>query len=448
MTSWYPLETDGDPFPADHDRVRTYGEAVTRTGELIGEQITLLNKLAERDNWETEAADAFRERAEDVAEKIARVKDRYIEVGGALTTFADSAETAYDNAIRWRDLARTAQQTIDANPHVDAPTGEDENGDPKELTPEQRAQNRRREGAESNLRTYQREFDEEVRAARGAASTAAGTIEGAIDDEVKDDFWDKHRDWVMGFVKVLGWVALALAVAIIIVGTGGLAGALLLGAALAVGAASLFLNTMLALHADGSWTAVALDAIGLLTLGTGGLATRVATRLFSGARGVVAASRGTSAFRQVVVSRMPLIRANRTLMRSPWSASLRQMGTEGLAAIRTEARAAARAASEAVTTTPAYNVGQRLLHGGSEGADVFTRSRTLLAELSTSGSRLTGAMDDLARASTLSTVATVANLGDLGVNVTKGVLGTPGDPSGMAQGYGPAAAEVISRILR
>jgi hypothetical protein len=448
MTSWYPFETDGDPFPADPARVRTYGERVKETGELITEQITLLNRLADRDSWETEAADAFRDKAEDVAEKIERVKDRYIEVGGALTTFADAAESAYDDAIFWRNLARNAQATIDDNPLVAAPTGEDENGKPKELTPAQRSQNERRSGAEADLARYQGHFDEEVAAARSAASTAASAIEGAIDDEVEDDWWDKHRDAIMNAVKWLGRAALVLAVIIVIVGTGGIAGAILLGLAIAVGLASLVLNVGLAWKADGSWTAVVLDAVGLVTLGVGGLATRFATRAFAAGRSAVAASRGTSAFRQVVVSRMPLIRANRTLMRSPWSASLRQMGSDGMAAIRTEALQAARVASEAVTTTPAYNLGQRLLHGGTDAADTFTRSRTLLAELTSNGSRLTGALDDLARAGTLSGVATVANLGDLGVNITKGIIGTPDDVDGMSQGYVPAVAELISRIVR
>src|SRR5690606_11074312 len=72
--------------------------------------------------------------------------------------------------------------------------------------------------------------------------------------------------------KWLGRIVLVLTVIVLIVGSGGAAFFLLVAASVAL----LVVDTVLAVAGEGSWTDVAFSALGVLTLGTGGLLARMA----------------------------------------------------------------------------------------------------------------------------------------------------------------------------
>ena len=88
--SWEPLHA-GDPFPADPAAIETYAAEVTATAQLIAEQVASPRRLADANNWTTDTADAFRERATDTANEIEKTHGRYAGVGTALTTLSGSS---------------------------------------------------------------------------------------------------------------------------------------------------------------------------------------------------------------------------------------------------------------------------------------------------------------------------------------------------------------------
>lgn len=280
MATWAPLHDGpdsgaGSPFPLNEPDVRTYANGITATAELIDEQVTVLRNLTQSEYWETDAADAFRETGEKLAEWIERLSGRYQETGKALTNLLDGgcAGRAYDDvkqeAADKAALARDAQQTIANNPEVEPGTGDD--GLPEDLTPEQTAQNSARSDALEELQRLQNEFDRLVDDAREAATNAANAISAASDDGVKDDFWDKWGDLIKIFLTIAGIVVAILAIVI-----GGTLLAII-GAVIAV--AGLIVAIMMHIYADGSWSDVIWAAVGVITLGLGTVLSRLAKPL-------------------------------------------------------------------------------------------------------------------------------------------------------------------------
>jgi hypothetical protein len=380
MTDWTPLH-GGEAFPAQPGRVRSYGVGVKQTGDLIEEQVTLLRKLAEEDSWYTEAADAFREKAEDLAGKIDKTRNRYQDTGAALITFADTVSGLESDAILKRNQARDLETVISQNPQVDEPTGEDENGEPEELTPAQEQQNRARATAIADLATVQGDFDDLVADAEQAARDCASTIEGAIDDDVKDDWWDRNAGWLRTAVTILGVIATIAAIVLLTVATGGTIWLVALGVAIAATAISLVINIGLALEADGSWTNVAIDAISLLTLGAGGVLTRLAGRAFPAVRAAVASFRGGRAFAATMGRFHGIPRAIYSFLSSSRIGFVSRFGTARLSSMADDALRNAGAAYDAVMAPRVTSALSRLLNGGEDAAQQFRVTRELLEQL-------------------------------------------------------------------
>jgi hypothetical protein len=99
-----PLGDAGD-FPADPDTIRTYGEDVAATGQLIELQVVQLRALADGDSWVADSADAFRDKAEELAGQISRSSDRHVAVGEELKVLATTWRTT-SVALRRRRAAR------------------------------------------------------------------------------------------------------------------------------------------------------------------------------------------------------------------------------------------------------------------------------------------------------------------------------------------------------
>lgn len=407
--TWEPLH-GGDPFPANRFQVRSYGDRVKRTGELIGEQVTLLRRLADGDSWRTDTADAFRDKGEELADLIEKTQDRYIDVGSELVAFADTLDGYEDEA---RALVREAQaelDTIRANPEVTASPEED--GSPGELTPSERAQNSRRASAELRLSELQRLFDGIVASAESAASTAAGRIRGYIDDDVKDSWWDRNAGWLGNLRTALGIIAAVAGIVLLTVATGGTIWLVALGAALVAGAGALAISIGNLVSGNGGWADVAIDTVGLLTLGAGGVALRLMSRGFPAVRTAMAALRGRQAFAATmgrfggvpiaVYSRLASLRVNLFGVRG-WAVGR-------ISAMADDALAAANAAYDATMAPPVVNLGQRLLYGGRETAGVVVQSRQFLDELARLGDAPVELVDDVAGMVRLGRTLTLSSL--------------------------------------
>lgn len=403
-----PLGSAGD-FPADPEAIREYGEDVAATGQLIEEQVALLRRLADGDSWVTDAADAFRDKAEDLAGKISKSSGRYVAVGRELKAIADDLEDYEQRAAAKAESAREQARIVAANPPAHPEPGPD--GGPPQMTPEGERQNSRRGAAEDALRDLKRDFDNLVDDAREAADAAARRIKGALDDDVKDDFWDRNAGWLRTVGQVLGAIGAAAAILLLTVAT---LGTVWLVIAVVAGVAALVISLGLALKADGSWTQVAFDAVSVLTLGVGGAAMRVLAKGFPAVRSTVAGLRGSRAF-AASMNRFWGVPLRFHSWRASWAFDLLGMRSSSLASIvrmSDEAGRAADAAYDATMRTFPVTRVQQFLDSGLESSRMVRQSREMLASLRAMDDVPGFVLDDVTRMVRLGRAATIApNIG-------------------------------------
>lgn len=400
---------DADSFPADADTVGAYGRSVAATGALILEQVELLTALARGENWVADTADAFREQAEELADRIEKSSGRYVTVGDALKTLADDLEDIERRAGYRVDEAQALQRTIAANPPA-SPEPSPDSG-PAALTPEGEAQNARRQAALERMVVLQSEFDRYVRDARDAASSAAGRIKGAIEDSVKDNWWERNAGWLSTAKSVLGWAAAVAGIALAVVAAIATAPVWLVVLAVGLAGAALFISLGLALEADGSWVDVAFDFVGLASLGTGAIFSRLAARAFPAVRSAVAGTRASQAHRARYALEVPenLIELRRYASVAGPASGDTVAARQLLAEVQREARAAA-AAARTSTLAPFPVTGtQRFVDGGLDASRMHRQSAEMLLDLRTMPvAPPAGLLDDAFRLNRLSTRGIVA----------------------------------------
>ncbi len=382
--SWEPLHA-GDPFPADPAAIETYAADVTATAQLIAEQVASLRRLADANNWTTDTADAFRERATDTANEIEKTHGRYAGVGTALTTLSGELQAHEASAKLKVQEAAQLVRTIQANPEVSPTPGED--GAPPELSPEGEAQNARRAAAQQRFAELQTEFHQIVQAAEADARTCESKINDAKDDSVKDNWWERNAGWLKGLATVLGAIAAVAGIILLTVAT---AGTIWLVVAVVAGVAALLINLGLAIKADGSWVDVAFDAIGLLTLGAGSVIGRSIQAAWKGMSTAVAAARSTKAFDAAVdgaffyrfagriVDLHVTVLAWRVPVRLPF---VTKMAEGYRAGVIDDALGVAQEAWHATTIAPPSSTVARIWWGGVDEAGLAPRVAASLDEL-------------------------------------------------------------------
>lgn len=443
--SYAPLGDDAD-FPADPDGVRGYGDSVSATGALILEQVALLESLARGDCWVADTADAFREQAQELADRIEKSAGRYTRVGKALTTLADDLEDYERWAGQRAEEARALQWTVVANPPA-TPEVPPEGGLPV-LTPAGEAQNARRRRAEERIEVLQGEFDGYVRRAREAASDAASTIKGAIDDDVKDNWWERNAGWLSTAKDWLGLAAAAVGIVLAVVAAIATAPVWLTVLAVGLAAAVLAISLGLALGADGSWTDVAFDAVGLATLGTGAVFSRLAARGFPAVRSAVAGIRASRASQAVRTLNSPAalreLRRIASVAVDPSGANLVARGL--LAEVTRNSRAAAAAVRSATLSPFPVTLTQRVVDGGLDSSRIARQSREMLLDLRT----MPGAPVDPAVLADATRLVRVSTAGIVATNTgaASQVVDLLRDPESSLRDGGPLqiVTDLVSRL--
>lgn len=379
LRDFTPLGSAAD-FPADPDGVRDYGQDLEDTGRLIEEQVAQLKGLADRDSWTADTADAFRDRAESLAEKIERARGRYLQVGAKLKVVADDLDDHERDAALTAGSARVHAAVLRSTPQAGPEAQPD--GGPPVMTPEGTAQNRRRAEAQAEYDRLQREYDRTVEAARETAEHAAGAIRGVLDDAVQDDFWDRNAGWLKVARVVLGVVA-AIAGVLLLVVTAPVWATALLVVALVAGVLALVISIGMLAKADGSWTDVALDAVGVVTLGVGGVALRALAKGFPAVRAATASVRGSNAF-QSSMNRFWGVPLRFHSWRASWPLDLMGLRSASIASIvrmSDEALDAANAAHRATLAPFPVTRLQRFVDGGLANAQTVRQAREILATL-------------------------------------------------------------------
>jgi hypothetical protein len=302
---WAVIGEPGDPIPGDPEDIARLGKDLRKTAESIKKQAEEIKALSSVEAWKSKAAKEFREQAEEAGGKLRKAYKRYDAAADALgekvmegdacfTEYASElhrAQKMADKALRdAQDADREAKASGGAIDKLPKDTVDDD--------PERKKLEKRQEEAASALERARKALEVAKEVRDGAAKRAREAISYAIEnDGLKDGTWDKFKDWVndnSGWIekvlKVSGWVSTICGTLALMVGWIPVIGQALAGIlgtiALAATLVSLVGHTLLALAGKGSWFDVALDVVGLATLGIGRAA-------LAGAKGASAAAQST-----------------------------------------------------------------------------------------------------------------------------------------------------------
>ena len=277
---WSVLGYGSDPIDADVDEFVAEATHYELMADAITSQIATLRHLS--NSGEGEYADALRSSCDDLADNLEKAEGRFRTVADELNDLVPKLEEALDETWQARIQAQNAQDDMDTavnqghRPGIPASTRADEElpsgKDPAALENDYDNAVTARTQARTRAQNAVSAWDT-------AAEAAASRIRKAADDDLKDGRFEGFKAWVKAnadllreISKWLGRIVLVLTVIVLIVGSGGAAFILLVAASVAL----LAVDTVLAIAGEGSWTDVAFSALGVLTLGTGGLLARMA----------------------------------------------------------------------------------------------------------------------------------------------------------------------------
>ncbi|MCZ4508844.1 hypothetical protein O3Q52_11640 [Streptomyces sp. ActVer] len=325
---WSAIGEASDPVPGDPEEVAKLGRDLRKTADSIKKQADEIKALSGVDAWKSKAADEFRKEAEEAEGKLRKAFKRYDAAADALGEKVIEGGASKEYASELHRAQKMADKALrdaqDAESEQKSSTGAIDNL-PKGAAsddPDRKKLEKRQEAATSAMERAKKDLEAAKDVRDAAAEAARKTIRHAIDhDGLKDDGWDKFKDWVhdnAGWIKVLveamGWIATICGTLSLLVGwipivgqaLAGVLGAIALGATLV----SLVGHVLLALAGEGSWFDVAMDVVGLATLGIGRGAMAGAKGAMQGAKGAartaaykqamsrVTAKKGSAAFKK------------------------------------------------------------------------------------------------------------------------------------------------------
>jgi hypothetical protein len=264
---WQPLGWDTDPVPGDPEVITEEARLLASVAEQINGQIEALKKISGDQTNFGQTADAIRSSASDLVGTLQVVAERYHRVSSALTGWVGELEQAQSMSIRALDQAEAPYAQL--NQVVALPSGGNLTAAQQQGIEKYHAAMQRAQGAVDDAKAL---LNQAISLRDEQGGYYASKINGAADDALRDSRWDKFKSWVSDnavwlkkLAKVLGYIVAALAlVCLLIPGVD-----LLLIAAVALTAMLLVVHTMLAATGNGSWLDVAIDVIGIATLGYG-----------------------------------------------------------------------------------------------------------------------------------------------------------------------------------
>lgn len=289
-TSWYPLAAT-DPVPGDPAAVERDSATHDAVAEHIANAAAGLRRLAADPQIQSKAAQAVRERANEVASSIQKARGRYVAVAEALSQYAGELRVAQRSADELLLRAREAQRVLDeaAQQRLRAVSLlTDLESEPSSDSSEVRAARARLEAArheadvaESQLASLRYELEIVVHDRDMAAQHAIGRIdEATASDNLNDTWWeDGGLEIATEVSQIAGKVATIAGTAALVLGWVPILGPALALTATIAGAASLAANLVLAAKGEKGWTDAAFDVAGFVSFGWGRLLLKPLQRL-------------------------------------------------------------------------------------------------------------------------------------------------------------------------
>ncbi|WAZ23373.1 hypothetical protein STRCI_004712 [Streptomyces cinnabarinus] len=232
---WQPLR-ESDPVPGDPEGIRDQVKHMKEIAEYLRTQAAALTAMADADNLKGKYAEKLGEDSRGLGRKLDEAEDRYREVKGHLSNWANELEEFQKKADKALVDAKEAQRTIDSHAakakdskESDKKKETDSNDSPDEDPALKQA---KEDLADAGRRLNTAEGDYQERSGH-----FAGKIRSSIDDDMKDSWWTDFKAWVADaewlkdwterlswlatiagvvamFIPVVGWIALGLTIAV------------------------------------------------------------------------------------------------------------------------------------------------------------------------------------------------------------------------------------------
>jgi hypothetical protein len=262
---WQPLGYDTDPVPGDTEAIAAQVWYLRSVAKTMEGQVSQLKKIASNDTEVGQHADKIRSSASSLATSLQTLQTRYTNVSSQLDSWIDPLEQAQKMSLQALDQAEIPYAKLQQT--VVLPGGSN-------LTAQQQQEitsyNNSMTQAQDALNAAKALLSQATSMRDTAASTIANTINNECNDSLRDH-WSlsglisDHVDFLKKLASILQDVVAVLALLCLLIPG---VDVLILLAMLAT-AALLVIHTMLAATGNGSWLDVAIDVVGLLTLGLG-----------------------------------------------------------------------------------------------------------------------------------------------------------------------------------
>lgn len=223
---WSPLHLSTDPVPGNADAITDYAHRFSSVASDIGIASTQLRNILAEDSAVSEYVDEIRGLADEVSDRIGRVKDRYNGAAGAVRTYGyalKNAQDAADGALAAaRDGASTAHYATTLIMRY-----EEELAQPGITAEDKDRYERLKKNAEDDLRDAQAAsggaqttLQSAISARNAAAQTAIDALAdvqaaGDLNDSGWDDFaqwWTENQDLIDAIVTIIGIIAAVVTV--------------------------------------------------------------------------------------------------------------------------------------------------------------------------------------------------------------------------------------------
>lgn len=278
MADWTVLGEDTNPIPGDPYEVAALGKQMRNTAAMIMRQANSIGNLTDGNGWDSDAGDEFKKKAGDTADKLMGAYHRY---HGAADALGDSVDTGNPDK-NWASalhhcqteankLLTKAEQAHSDSQAANTALGKLPKSDSSDSTKTQHSQlTSKKNTADGDLTTYKRQL-QGIKDYRDAqAHKAAGQIGDAIQNE-HDSTWDKVKAGLAVISHIAGVVAAIAGVLSLVLGWVPILGQALIIIAAAASVVAFLCDLTLACAGDGNWLDVAIDLVGVLSLGAGRL---------------------------------------------------------------------------------------------------------------------------------------------------------------------------------
>ncbi|MFF1572833.1 putative T7SS-secreted protein [Leifsonia sp. NPDC058292] len=263
-------DSEYNPLKGNPSLVQSKAEHYAQIANAITRSVDTLNHVGEIGGMKSEAIDALKSTASDVAQDINKARDRYSVTATALKSYSSKLRTAQDDADAAITLINSRQSDVETATHK-ASTAKQALEDSK---PEDKATNTTASGKAEDAVTdankalneahaaWHRALDDKNDAAKSAIDDIKEVVEGKNNHGLKDSFWDNWGDvikticeWAgvlsifLSWVPILGQILIVLAV---------------------IGAVIALVESVIKAMNGGSWVDVAFAAVGVVLAVFGG----------------------------------------------------------------------------------------------------------------------------------------------------------------------------------